>query len=76
MSLSHSEFACGLRTGVLTIASPRHATAASNPLEKVTSLLWMIKRYRWSGGWLTQLLEGPGRGRMGSHVESAEAQPG
>jgi hypothetical protein len=52
ISLSQSEFAFGLRTGVLMTSRPIPATEASTPVEKIASRSWSIKRYVWSEGWL------------------------
>jgi hypothetical protein len=50
MSLSQSEFAFGLRTGVSMTARPKRASEASQPAEKIASRSWRIKRYVWSEG--------------------------
>jgi hypothetical protein len=47
---SQSEFACGLRTGVLMTLSPMRATEASSRVEKIASRSCRIKRYVWSEG--------------------------
>jgi hypothetical protein len=50
ISLSQSEFAFGLRTGVSMTSRPIPAIEASKPMEKIASRSWMIKRYVWSEG--------------------------
>jgi hypothetical protein len=37
ISLSQSEFACGLRAGVVITVSPRRVSEASNSVEKIAS---------------------------------------
>ena len=66
ISLSQSEFAFGLRTGILMTSRPMRATEASRRVEKIRSWSCRINRYVWSEGIASpQLLEGPSRGRMG-----------
>ena len=40
-----SEFACGLRLGVVITSRPSRVTEASNSAEKIVSWSWMMKRY-------------------------------
>jgi hypothetical protein len=44
ISLSHSEFAFGLRMGVAMISRPRCSSEVSNPAEKIASRSWVMKR--------------------------------
>ena len=45
ISLSQSEFACGLRLGVVITLRPSRVSEASNSVEKIASWSWMMKRY-------------------------------